>query len=944
MAEQRYTIHEQLGAGGNGAVYRAFDSGLRRWVAIKRLLSAEEAASNDPNAEELRREADTLASLRNANIVTIFDVATDSEGVFMVMELLEGPDLSDAISHGPLMLEDFKQLAEQSLEALLAAHNLRILHRDIKPENIKVERLAGGRLQAKIIDFGLARTGVAARKQTEDHEGSVMGSIYYMAPEQLSREPTDVRTDLYALGCVFYETLSGRKPFDGKTVNEVIDKHIDHDVVPLHQFCPHLPQWLTYWVMRLMACKPSDRPATAQQAIEEFRAWEKLPPMPGMMPWMPQGYGYPAPMPMYAAPGQHYTGQVPVQTGSYYPPHITSSSVPVQPQPQSGSVPVAVPVAMAPQPQSGSVPVPLAQAVRATGPQRTQSPPPPKPAGGGKKWLIIAATAAAAIVGGYVVLKGGKSGGGSSNNAGAKVAASFDPGPVREDLYPSDRNYPAPEGLRVVHFIARAATRPYAKGSDGKVTSTPDTFANGNPIAVVNDMAKRGENTPLISPSFNPSASPERKGWTTSDNAIKGGRDVLDFKQRGGTPVAMKLLKGDAHKEDFPFGKPPPLPANGGLTMAIVFQADAEKLPCRVLRLVGEGNKGEIIVRVLASHQVEVDVGGKKITSSNVDLSRPGLAILTWDGTTSQVDLRTRDHRGVSHRASDKITHPLTPIYNLEIGGTDAAQFGGKLAELVMFAATLRDDQLVLLDKDLREHYFNTPKPDALNPQKNKLLADWSVGEERSIFNGRDLTGWDANSKWWSVKDGAITHAADPKAATASQLYAYWKDGTVGDFELTAKIKIAGGNSGLLYRASVRPPDQNGAKLSGYQADLDPDPKKRDHFGSLYETDGRGDLGNAGDKVSIGDHADVRQKKLQTDAKALGDPAKLLEKLKPGEWNDLRIVANANRLQHYVNGTLVLEAVDEGHGRYKDGVIGLEGTTKGGQVVQFKDIKLKRLR
>ena len=186
MADQRYTIHEQLGAGGNGAVFRAYDTQLKRWVAIKRLLTASEANSTDPNMEELRREADMLASLRNANIVTIFDVGSDAEGLFMVMELLEGPDLSDTIAHGPMMLDDFKQLAEQTLEALLAAHNLRILHRDIKPENIKVERLPGGRLQAKIIDFGLARTGLAARKQTEDQEGSVMGSIHYMAPEQLA--------------------------------------------------------------------------------------------------------------------------------------------------------------------------------------------------------------------------------------------------------------------------------------------------------------------------------------------------------------------------------------------------------------------------------------------------------------------------------------------------------------------------------------------------------------------------------------------------------------------------------------------------------------------------------------------------------------------------------------------------------------------------------------
>ena len=188
MAE-RYKIYEKLGMGGVGAVFRAYDSQLKRWVAVKRLLTANEADVDKNIASELRREADALASLRNPNIVTIFDVASDDEGLFMVMELLQGEDLADVVARGPLPYDDFKELASQTLEGLLAAHQHHILHRDIKPENIKVERLPGGRMQSKIIDFGLARAGLRARKQTEDQEGTVMGSIYYMAPEQLTREP-----------------------------------------------------------------------------------------------------------------------------------------------------------------------------------------------------------------------------------------------------------------------------------------------------------------------------------------------------------------------------------------------------------------------------------------------------------------------------------------------------------------------------------------------------------------------------------------------------------------------------------------------------------------------------------------------------------------------------------------------------------------------------------
>jgi serine/threonine protein kinase len=115
MAE-RYKIYEKLGAGGVGAVFRAYDSQLKRWVAVKRLISASEAEQDKSIEAELRREADTLASLRNPNVVTIFDVASDAEGLFMVMELLQGEDLADVVARGPLPYDDFKELASQTLE------------------------------------------------------------------------------------------------------------------------------------------------------------------------------------------------------------------------------------------------------------------------------------------------------------------------------------------------------------------------------------------------------------------------------------------------------------------------------------------------------------------------------------------------------------------------------------------------------------------------------------------------------------------------------------------------------------------------------------------------------------------------------------------------------------------------------------------------------------
>jgi serine/threonine protein kinase len=272
---ERYKIQDKLGAGGVGAIYRAYDLHLKRWVAIKRLIATSETGNSQQEINELRKEADSLAALRHPNIVTIFDVASDHEGLFLVMELLEGEDLADVLQRGPLSLQDFKELIIQSLEGLLAAHHRGFLHRDIKPENIKVERLPGGRLQSKIIDFGLARAGMAAKRQTEDADGTVMGSIFYMAPEQLTREPVDARTDLYSLGVVFYEAISGKKAFDADTMEGVVDKHITHQIYSLTQVAPHVPQWMAAWIHRLMARHPHERPQNVDQAIEEFRAWEQ---------------------------------------------------------------------------------------------------------------------------------------------------------------------------------------------------------------------------------------------------------------------------------------------------------------------------------------------------------------------------------------------------------------------------------------------------------------------------------------------------------------------------------------------------------------------------------------------------------------------------------------------------------------------------------------------
>lgn len=267
----RYKILEELGQGGAGSVSKAYDTQLDRYVALKRLLTKEEEQQQDSQSSALRKEAASLATLQHPNIVSVYDLGSDENGMFIVMELLEGETLSDLITGESLGLPDFYELATQTLEGALSAHAQSILHRDLKPENMKVKRLPGGRLQVKIVDFGLARLSYGAKKQTEDQGGNVLGSIFYMAPEQFLRRPLDGRTDLYSLGCVYYQALSGRRPFEAPSMAEVMDMHLKHEVTLLHDLRPDLPESLCDWVMWLMNVEPDRRPENAQTALDSLR-------------------------------------------------------------------------------------------------------------------------------------------------------------------------------------------------------------------------------------------------------------------------------------------------------------------------------------------------------------------------------------------------------------------------------------------------------------------------------------------------------------------------------------------------------------------------------------------------------------------------------------------------------------------------------------------------
>jgi eukaryotic-like serine/threonine-protein kinase len=254
---KRYRLGSSLGRGGMGEVFRGTDEQLGREVAVKLLLRSD----RDPRAaERFHREARAAARLNDPHVVAVYDFGQHEDGFFLVMELVEGGSVADELEeHGPLPKDRAIEIIEQSAAGLAAAHREDVVHRDVKPSNLLIS--TDGTI--KVADFGIAHLpGEGASTLTGT--GQIIGSAQYLAPERAQGGQAGKPADVYALGCVLYQLVTGRPPFTGEHPTAILYQHVDADPAPPSLERPELAGAFEQVLLQMLAKDPDDRPTAAE--------------------------------------------------------------------------------------------------------------------------------------------------------------------------------------------------------------------------------------------------------------------------------------------------------------------------------------------------------------------------------------------------------------------------------------------------------------------------------------------------------------------------------------------------------------------------------------------------------------------------------------------------------------------------------------------------------
>jgi serine/threonine-protein kinase len=544
-----YKIEQKLGEGGMGEVYRGVDMMLEREVAIKFLRP--ELASQQQVVERFRSEAVTLAKLNHPNIATLFNFMRQGDSYVMVLEFVRGVTLDHVIQQrGAIPVEQAVPIFCQVLDGIQEAHNYGIIHRDIKPANMMLTEKG----TLKVLDFGIARILGTARMT---RQGNIIGTIEYMSPEQVRGFETDARSDIYSLGMLLYEMLTGRCPFDIQNEFELMKAQIEQYPVPPRQLNPAIPEAVEQAIWRAIAKDPAQR----FQSAYEFRAF-----------LLNAGFSATGRIEPLAVGDPNAYGTRPVsQPPSSYPPS-PFATVPMQPgfqtQPQTGAQPSrpgapSNPGAQAAQTQASNpglgaqdplastiIDQPAANAAAAKETRIGAPPQAPHSAGGAKetrigpapaappqafapqaaqakpagsrKWVYIAGAGVAAVVALFVVV-----------GAVAFFAFKGGPGGKKEPVKPA--------------ALAEDSAKPAAQPAEQPQAPQPAADAGTQPPAATTDMT----------------VAPQPSGTTLApieQPAAPGARETAGSASQGSTPRAAQQPKQPAQQR--------PKPADSGADAA----------------------------------------------------------------------------------------------------------------------------------------------------------------------------------------------------------------------------------------------------------------------------------------------------------------------------------------------------------------------------------------
>ncbi|MBL9181512.1 MAG: hypothetical protein JNN17_05185 [Verrucomicrobiaceae bacterium] len=645
-----------------------------------------------------------LALLDSPRLDRIIEAAEDEKGFYVLTPApLEGITLPEMLARGPLSAEEFETLANQLLDALELVHDQAIVHGTITPECVRIAGTKPSEWQVRLGGFGV---GFAAAGPEEEHQ---VAAYRCAAPEQWQKSPARRRSDVYSLGCVLYEALAARPAFQSRTLKELRTKHLGHDLPDLAKLAPHVPAWMSSWVMSLIVTDAEARPRKAAVARESFLQREAQPaPAPAPVLVTPAA----APVPATNPPGYSAPILLPMTQPAR---HATASTIPIAVGPQVG-----------PAPQPRRQPQPAA-APKAAPRQFSQQP------GGRPLWQRPPVIAGAVIVIlGLLWLLFGRSSG-----SGAGVLPAFDApatnaaminlrelGQWKQRQYLTGESVPAPAlptGLPkpfaadklVVFHHADAGVNTHASGDADKPAREGDAVAFWNDYGPIH-----GNNAQALTP------------WTPGHNRVKlvtlkpdAARFPLSGPRRfvvfgaSDTPVSTLGTIGMGGDTGSPFTDP----TTSGFTMAIVFYLDAtHKAPDSLVAHINFSGS-TVTIRAPEDHQAWFFAGekpGARIepdAAAKFDFTKPVIGLLAWkrDGTISTVFHNSLGQRSAS---SEHSPAPAKRLQNVSLGGEpyyiwrdkgqSVAPFHGGIAEVRLYNTFFDTADLKQIEDELAKHYF----------------------------------------------------------------------------------------------------------------------------------------------------------------------------------------------------------------------------------------------